>query len=247
MNIKTVEVVGGFAEFVSTIEALSAGPSLVLFRGQALKGGLLPRLVRPDPSKDRVETEKEMLAELRRLGATLLPAGHLDDWELLVLAQHYGMATRLLDWTGNPLAALWFACADKLEGDAYLYVLNADAILLTDSAKGPFEQTKTKVYKPRLTNPRIIAQDGWFTAHKYSAKAGQFVRLDRNADVMGHITEVFVGEAERDAMLFSLARHGVTQRTLFPDLLIITKYSDISRSFCYAVVHGQCSRGQAGL
>jgi hypothetical protein len=30
-------------------------------------------------------------------------------------------------------------------------------------------------------------------------------------------------------------------------LLTITKYSDISRTFCYALVHGQSSRGQAGL
>jgi hypothetical protein len=31
------------------------------------------------------------------------------------------------------------------------------------------------------------------------------------------------------------------------NLLTITKYSDISRTFCYALVHGQSSRGQAGL
>jgi hypothetical protein len=30
-------------------------------------------------------------------------------------------------------------------------------------------------------------------------------------------------------------------------LLTITKYSDIICTFCYALVHGQSSRGQAGL
>ena len=78
---------------------------------------LLPRLYRnpPVPTEKGIENLMELEAEMadwfkersipfcaRELGT---------DWDTLFFMQHFGMPTRLLDWTENPIMALYFALA----------------------------------------------------------------------------------------------------------------------------------------
>lgn len=220
MKTRTVNT---FAKFVEEVESLSEDSELMLFRGQAKKGNLLPSIARDAPSYDSTEDEKELLKELRRMGSSILPRADIDDWELLVVAQHFGMKTRLLDWTSNPLAALFFACNDRQKGAVYVYALEARQFL-SEPEKGPFETGKTQVIRPNLNNPRIIAQHGWFTAHKFSRKTNKFVPLEKNNEIKTAVLEIRVPEDARPMLLKSLERHGVSSRTLFPDLEGLCKY-----------------------
>lgn len=51
-----------------------------------------------------------------------IPSNNLSQW--LEYAQHYGVPTRLLDWSKNPLVALYFCCKDQGERDGAVWLLH---------------------------------------------------------------------------------------------------------------------------
>jgi hypothetical protein len=54
--------------------------------------------------------ELDLLLGARMWGLGFGDTAFVDDLELLADMQHYGIETRLLDFSSNPMTALWFAC-----------------------------------------------------------------------------------------------------------------------------------------
>ena len=104
----------------------SEGPERV-FRGVTDKRHeLVPSIGRntqAGTSGDISSLERDLIGEFKRLSVPELSLLPNSEFEWLFLAQHYGLPTRLLDWSTNPLVALFFAVERKDEVDGAVYMV----------------------------------------------------------------------------------------------------------------------------
>jgi hypothetical protein len=146
-----------------------------IFRGQDDRGlPLCPKAGRPDyylKANEMWSERGQTSGDLARFNlwreeavavSDSLPQ---NDFECLAFAQHYGLATRLLDWTTNPLVALYFAVEQGGATDGAVFCYFPWCVLDRDKAAilQPFD--RVVLFTPRPFDRRIVAQSGVFTYH----------------------------------------------------------------------------------
>jgi hypothetical protein len=159
------------------------------------------------PTATITKEEKHWLKRFRLEGARHVN-GNPTDWDWMVLARHHGLPVRLLDWTRNPLVALYFAVWDRSGKTAAVYADKFTNNIDIEAVNDPFSIKKVGKFQPLHTTARISAQASMLTIHPDPTTAHDSKSLCR--------FEISPNLAP--ALKAQLRRVGIQPASLFPDL-----------------------------
>lgn len=219
--------VSSFKEFQDIILEIPI-EQFTLYRGQSMDKALLPKIARYDV-KDVKQIEHEMMHDFQRRSLHLIDLHPGNSWDWLALAQHHGMATRLLDWTENPLIALWFSMAPKTElrqsdySVVWGFKVPSEDIVASTDQMSPFQEDATKVFKPNHITKRISAQFGWFTLHNYNAQH-RFVAFENNKEYSGRLFKIEIQSECFSECKRRLHTFGINSASMYPDIDGLAKH-----------------------
>lgn len=226
--------INSIAELIANLSSDYQGA--IWYRGQSvaewrLEPGIYRYHSRP--------SETTLLKKFKQSAAMLIDMHPNNSFEWLFLMQHYGVPTRLLDWSESPLTALYFAVSEDnhADKDGALWSLkptelnkNANIFGDEDFFIPSFEDTELHSYSvdrlnqekrvkllPLATiatrnNPRIQAQLGVFTIHHLDDSP-----LENIGD-KSHVKKYVIPKESKKAILNELKLLGISKFQLFPEL-----------------------------
>lgn len=190
-----------------------------------------------------MDLEIDLICDFLRSYEHILGQEVSDPWKLYALMQHYGLPTRLLDWTSSPLVALYFAMEEELQDcNNHRVVWMFDPARMNRNLYDTAEvfdsrQNYVKEHLPVCLrsdnsheisvspaalaipldrhNKRIAAQKGYFTVH-----GEQNLPIWKYSD---RLQKIIIEEKNRDYFRNALFVMGFKEDDIFKDLNSLSK------------------------
>lgn len=231
----TTSTIERLGDFFSVFHSLLQPRQDFWFRGHAsLKFELTPSGLRYADAETRTKA-LGLVTDMRRYMEMKLPRPPANDDILgwTQVAQHYGLPTRLLDWTRNAAVALFFACSSHPNEDGLVVMLNPIELNQRIDPRNPRifnlqrdgdiirpylqldghmrgRGTRTIAIDPAWNTERIAMQQGVFTVH-----GSRCFQLDRHQ--ASSLLYVPVLKEHKAGLLHELERVGIGEMFIFPE------------------------------
>jgi hypothetical protein len=264
-----VEEIRTLQQYSELVEELMAGDTQLWYRGvgqvtYVLKPSLYRHPTITDPA-ELLKLERQLLQRFRERSIPYEERPFVRDevWEYLFLMQHFGVPTRLLDWTENPFIGLYFAVTAATVDPATLeatepacvWILNPgpwnetslsdisfppEILSVSDKALEAFESRSDPTYMRNTP----VAMYGLHNSARIVAQRGVFTIFGQSTDAFDtmYINGLFPDDTLVQAQLPQDAVHGlmrslfaigVTDSVAYPDLAGLAL--DIKRHFGFQV------------
>lgn len=224
----TLEVVN-FTGFHNRVHMLYQENPLYIFRGLSnvdyplisSLGRCFRKLIDEGHSsrEELLEEERNAYRLFKTEAVALIEREPKSAIQWLALMQHYGLPTRLLDWTLNPLVALYFAVRSNPQGDAVVYVNSFERdrwLHGDDDAYAAIDRGGNDIFS--IENPYYFFPSG--LDKRFGAQQGLFSIQADPMEVFpeGNLTKIVIKQEARIEIRLTLMKYGITPRTVFPGL-----------------------------
>ncbi len=253
------------AEYVSVVAQIHrdlsiAPPKTLWFRGQSNAAwDLVPSIYR---SANLNYYEREMIRDFKLSAVQFLNEQPSSELEWMFVMQHYGLPTRLLDWSESHFIALLFAVIEfEKPGDAAVWVFRpallnnivlgeitittASNPVLNDYVLGPTYLRQRKLVgespialRAAWNSPRISAQKGGFTLHGRSPQSLNDFIEEKNltAKRAAPLFRITIPADRKKEFVTELVLAGTSHSVLFPEIQGICADIKMRYSECFAAI-----------
>ena len=227
-------------KYLDKIRAATISPGVYAYRGQAnsnwpLHSGATRRTI--NEGGDEIQLDRRfpqmyisyhrdtLLEPARTQGFGIEEGRSISDLQLLAKLQHFGAATGLLDFTWDPLIALWFACGNAPEGsvDGKVYVVNTnDTIRFARISNDENEHKIENVFISSRNSPAL-----YYWEPMLNGDAMPRILRQRSVFVIGRplipedpriVADIEILRDDKAAILKDLQILDVSHSTLFQDV-----------------------------